>query len=95
MFPFDKMLNPHLNSIFFLLIFSSFFLNPFPHFPPQVRGFPQEVGVREGRDERDRRAGHPPVLRLPLHHGRGRGVPAQTKGGFSMTKVGYGLAQSS
>ena len=37
----------------------------------QVRGLPSKVGVREKPDERDRRAGHPALLRLPLPHGSG------------------------
>ena len=37
----------------------------------QVRGLAREVGVREGRDERDRRPRHPPILRLTLPHGTG------------------------
>ena len=37
----------------------------------QVRGLSREMGVREGRDERDRRPRHPPLLRLTLPHGTG------------------------
>ena len=41
----------------------------------QVRWLPREVGVREGRDERDRRPRHPPLLRLTLPHGTGEEGP--------------------
>ena len=30
------------------------------------------MGIREGRDERDRRLGHPSLLRFALPHGAGR-----------------------
>ena len=33
--------------------------------------FPSKVGVRQGRDERDRRAGHLALLRLALPDGAG------------------------
>ena len=44
----------------------------------QVRWLPREVGVREGRDERDRRPRHPPLLRLTLPHGTGETEGATT-----------------
>ena len=37
----------------------------------QICWFPSKVGVRQGCDERDRRAGHPALLRLALPHGTG------------------------
>ena len=44
----------------------------------QVCGGPSKVGVREGRDERDRRPRHPPLLRLTLPHGTGEREGATT-----------------
>ena len=43
-------------------------------FMMQIRRLAAKVGVREGRDERDRRARHPPLLRLALPHGTGEQV---------------------